>query len=278
MVRILVDTSSDYSIEELKLRNIELISLNITVEDKSYRDSVDITRNEVYDMLINQGLFPKTSQPSPQDYVEIFEDVKEKGDSMVVITLSSALSGTYQSALLSKDMVDYDEIYVVDSLSATHGIRHLCEHACDLRDQGADAATIAKEVDALKSRIVILAGVDTLEYLCRGGRVSRAAAAVGELANVKPIITVTEEGSVAVTAKCLGRNKAIASLVKSISSYEIDDNFPIYTVYAVGEENTEKLEEKLSAAGITTGPRLQLGATIGVHVGPGAYGVMFIKK
>jgi DegV family protein with EDD domain len=278
MVRILVDTSSDYSIEELKLRNIELISLNITVEDKSYRDSVDITRNEVYDMLINQGLFPKTSQPSPQDYVEIFEDVKEKGDSMVVITLSSALSGTYQSALLSKDMVDYDDIHVVDSLSATHGIRHLCEHACDLRDQGADAATIAKEVDALKSRIVILAGVDTLEYLCRGGRVSRAAAAVGELANVKPIITVTEEGAVAVTAKCLGRNKAIASLVKSISSYEIDDNFPIYTVYAVGEENTEKLEEKLSAAGITTGPRLQLGATIGVHVGPGAYGVMFIKK
>jgi DegV family protein with EDD domain len=278
MVRILVDTSSDYSIEELKLRNIELISLNITVEDKSYRDSVDITRNEVYDMLINQGLFPKTSQPSPQNYVEIFEDGKEKGDSMVVITLSSALSGTYQSALLSKDMVDYDEIHVVDALSATHGIRHLCEHACDLRDQGADAATIAKEVDALKSRIVILAGVDTLEYLCRGGRVSRAAAAVGELANVKPIITVTEEGSVAVTAKCLGRNKAIASLVKSISSYEIDDNFPIYTVYAVGEENTEKLEEKLSAAGITTGPRLQLGATIGVHVGPGAYGAMFIKK
>ena len=278
MVRILVDTSSDYSIEELKLRNIELISLNITVEDKSYRDSVDITRNEVYDMLINQGLFPKTSQPSPQDYVEIFEDVKEKGDSMVVITLSSALSGTYQSALLSKDMVDYDEIYVVDSLSATHGIRHLCEHACDLRDQGADAATIAKEVDALKSRSVILAGVDTLEYLCRGGRVSRAAAAVGELANVKPIITVTEEGFVAVTAKCLGRNKAIASLVKSISSYEIDDNFPVYTVYAVGEENTEKLEEKLSTVGITTGPRLQLGATIGVHVGPGAYGVMFIKK
>jgi DegV family protein with EDD domain len=278
MVRILVDTSSDYSIEELKLRNIELISLNITVEDKSYRDSVDITRNEVYDMLINQGLFPMTSQPSPQDYVEIFEDVKEKGDSMLVITLSSALSGTYQSATLSKNMVDYDDIYIVDSLSATHGIRHLCEHACNLRDNGADAATIAKEVDALKSRIVILAGVDTLEYLCRGGRVSKAAAAVGELANVKPIITVTEEGTVQVTAKCLGRNKAIASLVKTISSYEIDTDFPVYTVYAVGEENTEKLEEKLAGVGVQTGPRLQLGATIGVHVGPGTYGVMFIKK
>lgn len=278
MVRILVDTSSDYSIEELNSRNIELIPLNITVEDKSYRDSVDVTRNEVYDMLINQGLFPKTSQPSPQDYVEIFEDVKEKGDSMVVITLSSALSGTYQTALLSKDMVECDDIYVVDSLSATHGIRHLCEHACKLRAEGADAATIAKEVDELKSRIVILAGVDTLEYLCRGGRVSKAAAAVGELANVKPIITVTNEGTVQVTAKCLGRNKAIATLVKNISDYDIDENFPIYTVYAVGEENTAKLEEKLAGVGIQTGPRLQLGATIGVHVGPGTYGVMFIKK
>ena len=278
MVRILVDTSSDYSIEELNSRNIELIPLNITVEDKSYRDSVDVTRNEVYDMLINQGLFPKTSQPSPQDYVEIFEDVKEKGDSMVVITLSSALSGTYQTALLSKDMVECDDIYVVDSLSATHGIRHLCEHACKLRAEGADAATIAKEVDELKSRIVILAGVDTLEYLCRGGRVSKAAAAVGELANVKPIITVTNEGTVQVTVKCLGRNKAIATLVKNISDYDIDETFPIYTVYAVGEENTAKLEEKLAGVGIQTGPRLQLGATIGVHVGPGTYGVMFIKK
>ena len=106
--------------------------MNITVEDKSYRDSIDVTRNEVYDMLINQGLFPKTSQPSPQDYVEIFEDVKEEGDSMVVITLSSALSGTYQTALLSKDMVECDDIHVVHSLSATHGIRHLCDHAYKL--------------------------------------------------------------------------------------------------------------------------------------------------
>ncbi|MGN1157111.1 MAG: DegV family protein, partial [Agathobacter sp.] len=127
MVRILVDTSADYTVEELKARNMELISLNITVDDKSYRDSVDITRADVYDMLINQGKFPKTSQPSPQDFLEIFEDVKEKGDSLVCITLSSALSGTYQSAALAKDMAECDDIYLVDSLSATYGIRHLGE-------------------------------------------------------------------------------------------------------------------------------------------------------
>ena len=278
MLRILVDTSADYTVEELKERNLELVSLNIVVDDSSYRDIVDITRAEVYDILINQEKFPKTSQPSPQDFLEIYEDVKEKGDSMVVITLSSGLSGTYQSATLAKTMVEYDNIYIVDSLSATYGIRHLGEYACKLRDEGKDAATIASALEELKSRIVILAAVDTLEYLCKGGRVSKATAAVGELANIKPIITVNEEGKVVVVAKALGRNKAIASVTKMVSTYEIDDSFPVYTVYAVGEENTAKLEEKLSAAGINCAERLQIGATIGVHVGPGAYGAIFIKK
>lgn len=278
MVRILVDTSADYTVEELNARNMELVSLNITVDDKSYRDSVDITRADVYDMLINQGKFPKTSQPSPQDFLEIFEDVKEKGDSLVCITLSSALSGTYQSASLAKDMAECDDIYIVDSLSATYGIRHLGEYACKLREDGASAATIAQKLEEIKSRITILAAVDTLEYLCKGGRVSKATAAVGELANIKPLITVTEEGKVHVPGKCLGRNKALATLVKNISAYEIDENFPVYSIYACGEENTEKLEEKLAAAGINVAERLQIGATIGVHVGPGAYGVIFIKK
>lgn len=278
MLRILVDTSADYTVEELNARNMELVSLNITVDDKNYRDLVDITRNEIYDMLINQEKFPKTSQPSPQDYLEIFEDVKEKGDTMVCITLSSGLSGTYQSACLAKNMAEYDEIYLVDSKSATYGIRHLGEYACKLRDEGMDAKNIANKLEEIKSRIVILAAVDTLEYLCKGGRVSKTTAAVGELANIKPLITVTEEGKVHVPGKCLGRNKALATLTKNISTYEIDDNFPIYSIYAFGEENTEKLEEKLEATGIHVTERLQIGATIGVHVGPGAYGVIFIKK
>lgn len=278
MLRILVDTSADYTVEELKERNLELVSLNIIVDNKSYRDVVDITREEVYDILINQGKFPKTSQPSPQDFLEIFEDVKEKGDSMVVITLSSALSGTYQSAVLAKNMAEYDSIYIIDSLSATYGIRHLGEYACALRNDGMDASTIAERLEELKSRIVILAAVDTLEYLCKGGRVSKTTAAVGELANIKPLITVTEEGKVHVPGKCLGRNKALATLTKNISTYEIDESFPVYSIYAYGEENTVKLEEKLSAIGIHCAERLQIGATIGVHVGPGAYGTIFIRK
>lgn len=278
MIRILVDSSADYTAQELKERNMELVPISITLDGKSYRDGIDITKNELYEMLTKTDDFPKTSQPSPQDFLDVFEDVKEKGDSVIFLSLSSGLSGTFQSATLAKSMAEYDEIYLVDTLSATHAIRILAEHALKLRDEGKDAATIAAELEDLKSRIVILAAVDTLEFLYKGGRLNKATAAVGELANLKPIVTVNAEGKVSVVAKCLGRNKALASLTKMISEKEIDTNFPVYSLYAYGEENTEKLEEKLVAAGISISERQQIGATIGSHVGPGAYGAIFIVK
>ena len=123
-----------------------------------------------------------------------------------------------------------------------------------------------------------MAAVDTLEYLQKGGRLSKAAATIGELANLKPLITVTEEGGIAVTAKALGRNKALVTLMKQIKEFEIDTNYQVYSLYTYGEENTEKVEEKAIASGIEISERLQIGATIGAHVGPGAYGLVFIQK
>lgn len=278
MIRILLDSSADFSAEEAKMRNMELVPINITFNDTNYRDGVDITKDEFYDMLIASEIFPMTAQPSPQDFLDIFEDAKEKGDQLIYLSLSSALSGTFQSATLAKNMAEYDEIYLVDTLSATRAIRLMAEYACKLREEGKDAATIAAELEEFKSRVVILAAVDTLEYLQKGGRLSKAAAAVGELANLKPIITVTQEGKIGVPGKALGRNKALSTLVKMITEKDIDTTFPIYSIYAVGEENTEKLEQKLGKEGVRVTKRLQLGPTIGCHVGPGAYGVIFVTK
>ena len=278
MIRILLDSSADFSAEEARERNMELVPINITFNDTNYRDGVDITKDEFYDMLIASEIFPMTAQPSPQDFLDIFEDVKEKGDQLIYLSLSSALSGTFQSATLAKNMAEYDEIYLVDTLSATRAIRLMAEYACKLREEGKDAATIAAELEEFKSRVVILAAVDTLEYLQKGGRLSKAAAAVGELANLKPIITVTQEGKIGVPGKALGRNKALSTLVKMITEKDIDTTFPIYSIYAVGEENTEKLEQKLGKEGVSVTKRLQLGPTIGCHVGPGAYGVIFVTK
>lgn len=278
MIRILVDSSADYTAEEAKQNNLELVSINITMGGKNYLDGVDITRDEFYDLLVSSQDFPMTAQPSPQDFLDIFEDAKEKGDQLIYLSLSSGLSGTFQSATLAKSMAEYDEIYLVDTLSATRAIRLMAEYACKLREEGKDAATIAAVLEEFKSRVVIYSAVDTLEYLCKGGRLSKAAAAVGELANLKPIIHVTQEGKIAVPAKALGRNKALSTLVKLVSEKEIDTTFPIYSIYAVGEENTEKLEQKLGKEGIRVTKRLQVGSTIGCHIGPGAYGVVFVTK
>lgn len=278
MIRILVDSSADYTAEEAKQNNLELVSINITMGGKNYLDGVDITRDEFYDLLVSSQDFPMTAQPSPQDFLDIFEDAKEKGDQLIYLSLSSGLSGTFQSATLAKSMAEYDEIYLVDTLSATRAIRLMAEYACKLREEGKDAATIAAVLEEFKSRVVIYSAVDTLEYLCKGGRLSKAAAAVGELANLKPIIHVTQEGKIAVPAKALGRNKALSTLVKLVSAKEIDTTFPIYSIYAVGEENTEKLEQKLGKEGIRVTKRLQVGSTIGCHIGPGAYGVVFVTK
>lgn len=278
MIRILIDSSADYTAEEAKQNNLELVSINITMGGKNYLDGVDLTRDEFYDLLVANEEFPMTAQPSPQEFLDIFEDAKEKGDQLVYLSLSSGLSGTFQSATLAKNMAEYDEIYLVDTLSATRAIRLMAEYACKLREEGKDAATIAASLEEFKSRVVIYAALDTLEYLYKGGRLSKAAAAVGELANLKPIINVTQEGKMAVPAKALGRNKALSTLVKLVSEKEIDTTFPIYSLYAVGEENTEKLEQKLGKEGIRVTKRLQVGSTIGCHIGPGAYGVIFVTK
>lgn len=278
MIRILVDAAADYQTEELKEKNIDLIPLKVTIGDTTYLDGVDLDRNDFYRILEQSGTFPKTSQPSPQEFLDIFETVKENGDELICILLSSELSGTFQSAVLAKDMADYDKIYLVDSLSATYTIKVMADYACRLRSEGIGAAGIAQKVDALKSRVKVLAALDTLEYLSRGGRLSRTAATIGDMANIKPIVTLTAEGKVGILGKCLGKNKAICAIKKHLQEMELDDSFPVYSIYSYGTDNCAKFEEKLEQEGCRISKRLQIGPTIGSHIGPEAFGIIFVTK
>ncbi len=278
MIRIIVDSSADYLKEELDKKHMTLVSLTINLDENLYLDGVDISRDGLYGWLMESKGFPKTSQPSPEVFLKHFEEAKEAGDDVVCILLSSSLSGTCQSAYLAKSMADYDNIYIVDSLSATHLIRFLGNKACQMRDDGASAQEIVDTLENLKTRTKVIAAVDTLEYLCRGGRVSKAAAAIGNLANLKPIITVNPEGEVAVIGKCVGKNKSMSFILNAMQEYEIDEDYPIYSLYSYGMENCISLEAKVINAGYTLRSRKQVGATIGCHVGPGAFGVLFVHK
>ena len=279
MIRLVVDSSADFPKKELQDREIEMVPLTICLNDVSYLDGCDITCDELYDWLMKSTEnFPKTSQPSPQAFAQIFEEAKENGDEVVCILLSSALSGTFQSAQIAKDMVAYDNVHIIDSLTATHMIRILADYADHMRRNGSTAAQIVTAIEDLKSKVKAFAALDTLEYLHRGGRLSRAAAAVGTLANLKPIITVSPAGTVTVPAKCMGRNKTISFLMNKIGELDIDYTFPLYSVYTYGTENAALLEQKLKENNYHVTERVQIGATIGSHVGPGACGFIYVEK
>ena len=277
MIRILVDTSSDYTVEEIKEKGMELAPLHITIGESDYRDAYDLSKDKFYELLTSSEEVPKTSQPTPQDFVDIFEEVQEKGDELICILLSSRLSGTFQSAALAKSIVEYDNIHLVDSLGATHMLRLMADHAQALAKEGKSVKEIIDVLEGMKSKIKVLAVVDTLEYLCKGGRVSKTTAAIGEMAKVKPMITVAE-GEVAVIGKSLGKNKAIGNLLKALGECEVDERFPIYSVCTVGTENAEIFETRLQAEGYQFKERVQIGATIGTHIGPGVFGIIFVQK
>lgn len=276
MIRILIDSSSDFELSELK--NMEFVPITITLGENEYRDGIDLNKDKLYEMMQETKLFSKTAQPSPAEFADIFEKAKETGDELICFLLSSGLSGTYQSAVLAKSIADYDGIYLIDTLNATHGIRFMVEYAQKLISDGLTAHMIAEKIEELKPRIRIMAGVDTLEYLCRGGRLSRAAATVGELANLKPIVGVSSEGKVEVFGKALGRLKAIQFLMKQIDESDLDLEFPIYSLFSYGTDNLVKLEDKMRKNGYTITNRLQIGATIGAHLGPGAFGFAYVVK
>ena len=279
MIRIIVDSSADFTKEELLEKNIELVPLNVTLGEEHYADGVNLTRNELYEWLLaDSSHFPKTAQPSPQDFLSVFDNAAENGDEVICILLSSSLSGTCQSAFLAKGMADYDNIHIVDSLTATHMIRILALHADRMRKNGSSVPQILTALEELKGKAKVFAALDTLEYLQRGGRLSKAAAAVGTLANLKPIITVSEEGTVEVIQKCMGRNKTLSFLMNKIQELNIDTSFPLYSVYTYGTENSELFEKKLADAGYTVSERVQVGATIGCHIGPGVCGFIYVEK
>lgn len=278
MIRILVDSSSDIGKEDLLTNNMTMVPLSITFDKDTYLDRFDITCDEFYEKLTTSEVFPKTSQPSPNAYVEAFEEAKRNGDELICILLSSAISGTYQSAVLAKNIVDYDKIYLVDSLSATYGIQILVKKALEMIQGNKTSEEIVSTLEELKSKVKILLSVDTLDYLCKGGRVDKTSAVIGNIAKIKPIITLSMEGKVEVISKTIGKVKAMNLMIDMAKNMGVDETYPLSTIFTTGHKNCDKLESKLVENNISISERTQIGPTIGTHVGPETFGFIFVSK
>lgn len=278
MIRIIVDSGSDLLPEVANRYSIQVLPLLANVDGVEYRDGIDLGRDGFYELLEETGAFPKTSQVSPHAFAEAFKEARVSGDEVIAITLSSALSGTYQSAKLAQAMVGEEGVYVVDSLSASYAIAMIAEYACALRDEGLSAKQIVAEIERFKGRVKLVAVLDTLEYLQRGGRLPKAAARLGEAAKLKPVVVITEEGEVGLSTAVLGRKRALDTLLKKVAKYSFDDSFPAIPIYSYGTKMCEKMEGELADAGMSLSDRHQIGFVIGSHIGPGAYGIVFVAS
>ena len=278
-IRIITDSSADFDRATAKRRQVEIISMAVQFGNASFLDGKTITNDVFYTLLKEGRENPTTSQPTPAEFLRVFEEAKAAGDQVVAVLISSVLSGTVQSAQIAKGMCEYEDIYIVDRRSATAGIQILVNLACKLRDSGLPAPGIAQELERLKGRIRIFAVLDTLEYLRRSGRLSGFQAGLGAMTKLKPVITV-RDGAVSIAAKAFGTSAAVKQLQKFLLQYPVDDAYPSYFLYTDDKEREELLLPALREQGKLP-LRLHyssVGPTIGTHIGPGALGMAYIER
>ena len=258
-----------------------MLPLGITFGDITYADGVDLTNDRFYELLIESDELPKTSQATPFAYQEVFERVRAAGEEAVVITLSSKLSGTYQSAVTAA--ADYPEVHVVDGKNVTIGQTILVQYALRLVDEGLGAPEVAEKVAAAADRVCLLALLDTLEYLRRGGRIPKSVGMVGEVLSIKPVVGV-EDGEVVMLGKARGSKNGRNQLHQQVERYGIDFTMPVLLGYTglsqkllkkYLEDNRAIWEDKVAEEDL---PICSVGATIGTHVGPGAIALAFFRK
>ncbi|WP_417190572.1 DegV family protein [Adlercreutzia sp.] len=287
-IRIIVDSSADIEEDYARDHGIQIIPMTITFGNEEFAEGVDITRTEFFQRLVETDELPRTSQIPPMVFQDIFQEIVTAGDTAVVITLSSHISGTYQSACIAAAPFK-ESVFVVDSENATIGERLLAERAWALREEGLSAADIAYCLDQEKKDIRLVASLDTLEYLHRGGRISGAAAAIGGLLSIKPVVGVVD-GDVVVLGKARGskasRNMVFEEIEKAGG---VDLTRPIWVAYSGLSDKTARKYIADSLA-ITTEkglisspdeiemPLTLVGAVIGTHVGPGGVAFAFFAR
>ena len=278
MIRIITDSAADFEPRELEQLNITCIPLTVMFGGEEYQENINLTKDSFYQLLLTSGHSPKTAQPSPQLLMDLFEQAHAAGDSAIYICLSSALSGTYQNACMTKNLLGYEDCHVVDSLNATGGQRLIVQYAAKLRDEGRSAAEIIAGIADIRSRITLFACIDTLEYLYKGGRISQTVYKLGTLANIKPIITVEADGGIGIPAKAMGMRKGIDFQCRQVSAMPADPEHPFYAMYTNNRSVAESLVKKLETIGIFVPEEriIRVGAGIGSHIGPDACGLVYV--
>lgn len=280
MIRILTDSASDILPAEAEQLGVTVIPLNVTLEDGTVlRDGVDMTPSAYYKILAGCRKLPTTSQPSPELFENFFLEAAAAGDEVIGIFLSHALSGTYQCAKLAADMANVDNVLFVDSGHVCLSEALLVRLAVQLRDSGKTAGQIAAILEHAKEHLHLVAAIDDLKYLRKGGRLPAAVAVAGGMLGIKPLITI-QDGKVAMAGKARGLPGAYVALFKKVEEMGgISPAFPALAGYTVSPREVTPIQtylrDNLQQEDLLV---RQIGCVIGTHAGPGAFGIAFFDK
>ena len=281
MIRILTDSAADLTPADRARPGVTVVPLQVVFSNgDTALDGVDITGDAYYERLKGEEKLPRTSQPSPDQFIEVFEQARAAGDQVVAVLLSSTLSGTWQCARLAAETCEFEDLWVVDSRTGSQGEAVLVREALRLRDeQGCTAEQIAAALEELKGRIRILGVVDSLKHLHKGGRLPAAVALVGGALGIKPVLSVMD-GEIRLADTARGRPGALVALFKQIDKLGgIDPQYGYVLLYSDEKSTAAPIHRYLHDNLHLTGGRVaQLGAVIGTHIGPGCAALVFVAQ
>ncbi|MST62103.1 DegV family protein [Peptostreptococcus anaerobius] len=281
-IKLVVDSSSEITQEESKEMGVYCLPLTVSFEEDMFRDGVDLSYDEFYDKLSEYESLPKTSQVTPYLYEEAFKEILSNGDIPVAITLSSEISGTYNSAILASNQFD-EEIHIIDSLTTSCALKLIIKYALSIIDKYDDPVEFVNEIEKIKKKAKIFYLLDTLEYLYKGGRLSKFSALAGSILSIKPIISFDDSGKVVMVSKSRGWKKGISLLSDLVKeSGEIDEKLGVILSYS-GKDSSivdplKQKSESLFSLDVNAIPVTQIGCTIGTHAGPGTIGISYFTK
>lgn len=277
---ISTDSTADLSLELKKEYNIETIPLYVRFGDEAYRDGVDITTERLYELVKEKGFLPQTQAVSPGDFEAYFKPFLDEGYEIVHISIGSKISGTFQSAMIAKDLLETHRLHLVDSKNLSSGIALLALKASDFRKQGLSAKEIKEKVDALVPKVRSQFAIRTLDYLHKGGRASGLSALIGGILQIKPIIKV-EDGKLGVYKKSMGKmSKALDIMINDLLALgdKVDRDY-IFVTHSIAPKSYEyimkELEGKVNPKHFYEG---HAGCVISSHCGEGTIGILYIEN
>ena len=275
-IKIITDSTLDLPAELIREKDIEVLPLLINFGEESYLDGIEITTKEMIDKIDATGVLPTTAQVTPNRFEESFKKYLDEGYKIVALTLSSDMSGTYQSACIAKDMLESDDIVVIDSRNVTSGLGLLVLKACQFRDKGLGIKEIEEEILKAIPKVKSSLNFESLENLVRGGRLSKTAGTIGSVLGLRLILEV-KDGKMSVKDKVRGSKKALKKWISDFESVDVDFDSPIVLLELLNEDVYEGLKIYFQEKNINY-IDAKVGCTVGIHSGIKPCGIFFFEK